>query len=171
MRASLPDILEADLDIVFVGINPGLASSKAGHYYAHKANRFWPMLHQSGLLPLPLGPEDDWKLLRFRIGMTDLVKRVTSGSADLSAVELKKGGTMLRNKIRYYQPRVVCFIGLVSYRSLFGPTCLPGPSETKIHTSRLFAIPSTSARNARYTNEKLLSWFIQLAHFRKEVSP
>lgn len=169
MRPSLPDILEADLDIVFVGINPGINSSKAGHYYSHKANRFWPMLYQSGLLPAPLGPQDDWKLPRFRIGLTDLVKRVTSGSSELSTAELESGGDILRKKVAYYRPRIVCFIGLLSYRSLFGRASSPGPAKHKIHHSHLFSIPSTSARNTRYSNERLLSWFVQLKDCQREL--
>jgi len=169
MSPSLPDILEADLNIVFVGINPGFNSAKVGHYYAHKANRFWPMLYQSTLLPAPLGPHDDWKLPRFRMGFTDLVKRVTAGSSELSTDELENGGEILQKKIAYYRPRIVCFIGLLSYRSLFGQESCPGPTQHKIHNSHLFSIPSTSPRNTLYSNERLLFWFTQLKNYQREL--
>ena len=40
--ATLPDYLEPGLDLVFVGINPGLYSVAQGHYFARKTSRFWP---------------------------------------------------------------------------------------------------------------------------------
>ncbi len=166
--APLPDILEADLDIVFVGINTGTYSAKRGHYYARPQNLFWPMLYQSGLIPFPLKPEDDWKLIRFRIGVTDAVKRVTDRSSDLSAAELKEGGEIVRRKILFYQPKIVCFNGLTSYRALAGSDGGPGPKPDRIGTSRLFAVPSTSRRNAFYSREKVLFWFKELARFRRE---
>ena len=45
----LPDILEHDLKLVFVGYNPSLPASRAGHYYAGGQNYFYRMLHLSGL--------------------------------------------------------------------------------------------------------------------------
>lgn len=169
--APLPDILEADLDVVFVGINTGTYSAMKGHYYARPQNLFWQMLHQSGLIPFPLKPEDDWKLIRFRIGVTDAVKRVTDSSSDLSAAELKEGGEIVRRKILFYQPRIVCFNGLTSYRALSGSDDGPGPKPDRIGTSRIFVVPSTSRRNAFYSREKVLSWFKELNRFRTEPLP
>ena len=37
---TLPDYLQPDLDIVLIGLNPGLNSIKAGHYFAFGRNRF-----------------------------------------------------------------------------------------------------------------------------------
>jgi TDG/mug DNA glycosylase family protein len=164
----LPDILEGDLDIIFVGINTGTYSAKIGHYYARPQNLFWPMLHQSGLLPFPLKPEEDWKLVRFRMGLTDAVKRVTDSSSDLSEAELKEGGEIVRRKIMFYQPRIICFNGLTSYRALFGSHEGPGPKPDRIGTSHIFVVPSTSRRNAFYGREKVLFWFSQLNQFRKQ---
>ena len=44
---SLPDLLQNELDVVFVGINPSLYSVAQGHYFARKTNRFWPALSRS----------------------------------------------------------------------------------------------------------------------------
>lgn len=167
--ASLPDILEDDLDIVFVGINPGVYSAEQGHYYAHPGNLFWPMLYQSGLIPTSLKPEDDWKLTRFRMGLTDTVKRVTESASDLSTADRREGGEILRRKIRFYSPRMVCFNGLTAYSTLFGRCDGPGPKEPLIGTSRLFVIPSTSRRNAHYQKDEILHWFTQLRLFRQKA--
>ncbi len=61
----LPDYLAKDLDIVFVGINPGTYSDKVGHYFARKQNLFWTALYESGLVQEPIKPEDDRRLLQF----------------------------------------------------------------------------------------------------------
>lgn len=169
MISSLPDILEADLDILFVGINPGTYSAKAGHYYAHAANRFWPMLYHGGLLPVLLLPKDDWKLPRFRIGITDLVKRVTDGSHALSSSELKQGGEIVRKKISYYRPKIVCLNGIIVFRTLFGYREDPGLTQNQIDTSRIFSIPSTSPRNAFYSTEQLLHLFKRLNVLRNKI--
>lgn len=167
MNSSLPDILEGDLDIVFVGINPGLYSAKMGHYYAQPANRFWSILFQSGLIPAPLTPEDDWKLPRFRLGLSDVVKRVTASANDLSTAELKEGGEILRRKIGFYQPRVVCFNGLTAYRAVFPGEEGMGLKSHKINQSHVFALPSTSPRNAQYTKDKLTLLLKELLPFQR----
>ena len=46
----LPDYLGEGLDLVFVGINPGIRSEATGHHYAGPGNHFWPLLHESGLV-------------------------------------------------------------------------------------------------------------------------
>ncbi|MFQ5543711.1 MAG: mismatch-specific DNA-glycosylase [Nitrospiria bacterium] len=170
MIPPLPDILEGDLDIVFVGINPGTYSAEMGHYYAQPANRFWSMLHQSCLLPRFLDPLDDWKLPRFRLGLTDLVKRVTSGSSELKLEELKNGGLLLQQKIKFYRPRIVCFNGLLVYRTLFHKNGGPGLKGEKMGSAQIYVIPSTSPRNAQYTNKMLLDWFRNLNQVTNKVT-
>lgn len=169
MNLSLPDILEGDLDIVFVGINPGHYSARVGHYYAQPANRFWPLLYRSNLLPRPLNSLDDWKLPRFRMGLTDLVKRTTSGANELRREELKKGGVFLQRKLKFYRPRMVCFNGLLVYRILFNKDGGPGLQEEKFGSTQVYVIPSTSPRNAQYTNQVLLGWFAKLNLLKNEM--
>lgn len=165
---SLPDILEGDLQIVFVGINPGTASARVGHYYARTTNLFWSMLYESGLIPQPLQPEDDWKLVRLGIGLTDVVKRPSDGSSDLARNEFDEGAVILRNKISTYRPRIVCFNGLTAFRAVFGRNEGPGEKSDRIGESRIFVVPSTSRRNAAYPRETVLFWFKELNRFRRD---
>jgi TDG/mug DNA glycosylase family protein len=44
----VPDILDYDLRVLFVGINGGITSSKRGHHFAGPTNHFWPCLSASG---------------------------------------------------------------------------------------------------------------------------
>lgn len=50
-----------------VGDNPGLASAGSGHHYAHPSNHFWRLLHESGLLPVPLSPSEDTKITSYGV--------------------------------------------------------------------------------------------------------
>src|SRR6201992_319988 len=70
----LPDVLQASLRIVLCGTAVGTASALAGAYYAHKQNKFWTILHETGLTPQLLRPHQYRDLLRHRIGLTDFVK-------------------------------------------------------------------------------------------------
>lgn len=45
----LPDAVGPGLVLLFVGLNPGLETSRSGHAYAHPSNLFWKLLHRSGL--------------------------------------------------------------------------------------------------------------------------
>ena len=116
----LPDILEHDLKLVFVGYNPSLPASRAGHYYAGGQNYFYRMLHLSGLTSRLLSYEEDATLLRYGIGLTDLCKTPSAQVADLPAGMLAEGRDALREKLERYQPQTVCFNGLGVYRAFFG---------------------------------------------------
>ena len=78
-----PDYLASGLDIVFVGINPGLQSARVGHYFATPTNRFWTALNRSGLLTEPLDAGTDDQVLRQGIGFTDVVKRPSNSASKL----------------------------------------------------------------------------------------
>ena len=79
-RSVLPDIVRKDLRLIFVGINPGRHSARAGHHYAGPGKHFWPMLFESGLVREPLTAQDDQRLLpEFGIGLLNIVGRSTPG--------------------------------------------------------------------------------------------
>lgn len=44
----LPDIIDYDLDVLWVGINPGIKSSEKSHHFSGPTNHFWPCLNDSG---------------------------------------------------------------------------------------------------------------------------
>lgn len=155
--APLPDYLSEGLDLVFVGLNPGLYSAKVGHYFAYKQNRFWPALSLSGLIPESIGPEDDARLLEWGIGLTDIVKRPTHGIHEVSTTEFRRGAKVLREKIERYQPRVVCFIGLTGYRICCGNESGPGTHAGRFGGAPVFVVPSTSPRNASYSLERIVA--------------
>jgi TDG/mug DNA glycosylase family protein len=157
LDTTLPDYLRKGLDLVFVGLNPGLYAAQVGHYFAYKQNRFWPALSLSGLIPEPIGPEDDARLLEWGIGLTDIVKRPTRGIHEVSTAEFRRGAKVLRGKIEHYQPRVVCFIGLTGYRICCENESGPGTQAGRFGGASVFVVPSTSPRNASYSLEKIVT--------------
>ena len=98
---TLPDYLAPGLDIVFVGINPGVYSAQVGHYFASPRNRFWPAINRSGLLMEPLGPSTDDQALLQGIGFTDVVKRPSNGAFSIdSLVEWYRRLNRLRDGLK-----------------------------------------------------------------------
>ena len=149
---SLPDYLRPHLRLVFVGFNPGTRSAALGHYYAGRGNLFWPLLYASRLIAEPLTYADDARILEFGIGLTDLVKRSTPSSADLSNAEAYAGVGPLQHKLLTFAPQVVCFNGMGVYAWYSRQkTVALGLQNTLIGQAQVFVVPSTSARNGRFS--------------------
>ena len=166
--SSIPDYLQPGLRVVFVGFNPGTRSAAVGHYYAGRGNLFWPLLYESGLVSEPLTYTDDHRVLAFGIGLTDLVKRSTPSSADLSAAEARAGALVLRDKLLTCAPRVVCFNGKGVYTWYVQRPVALGLQEEHIGHAPVFVVPSTSARNGRVHREEKAAYFHALCHLVME---
>jgi hypothetical protein len=76
----LRDHIRPGVRVLFVGINPGIRTAQIGHHFAGYSNRFWKLLHESGLVPEAIGTEDDWRLPEWGFGITNLVARATAGT-------------------------------------------------------------------------------------------
>src|SRR5687768_2366563 len=75
----LRDRIAPGVRVLFVGINPGVRSSLTGHHFAGFSNRFWKLLYESGLVPDPIGYQDDSRLPQWGYGITNIVARPTPG--------------------------------------------------------------------------------------------
>jgi double-stranded uracil-DNA glycosylase len=167
---TLPDYLREGLDIIFVGLNPGLYSAKVGHYFAMAQNRFWSALSASGLVPHPVGPEDDARLMEWGMGLTDVVKRPTRGIHELSRSEFRRGAKTLREKLLHYKPRIICFVGLTGYRVCCEDRSVLGPQARSLGESQVFVIPSTSPRNAHYSLDDIIRALKDLREYRDRLN-
>src|SRR5690349_6355445 len=160
---SLPDLIPEPggpgLDLLFVGINPGLKSARVGHYYAGPGNLFWKCLYRSGLTPELLRPEEDRRLLRYGIGITDCVKRASRSATELRRAEFREASPRLTELIRRWRPRIVCFNGLTGYRAALDPHAQLGLQPEALCGALVFVVPSTSAANAGFTREERVEWF------------
>jgi mismatch-specific thymine-DNA glycosylase len=166
---TLPDYLRKGMKMILVGSNPGDRSARVGHYYAGRNNQFWPMLYDSGVIPEPLGYEDDRRLLEFGIGLTDLVKRPTRGIEELERQEFSEGRVLLAQKLEDLRPRVIAFNGKLVCEKFMGRPCKLGLQKEKLYGAFVFVLPSTSAQNAGTDMGVKKRYFKKLAALLKDL--
>ena len=118
----LKDRIRPGVRVLLVGINPGVRSALTGHHFAGYSNRFWKLLVDSGLVPVPITYQDDDRLPDWGFGITNLVPRPTRGIDELTASEYAAGRRTLERKIRRYAPRIVALVGVTLARSLLRET-------------------------------------------------
>jgi TDG/mug DNA glycosylase family protein len=155
------DLLAPGLDVVFVGFNPSLPAWRTGHYYANPGNQFYRLLHESGLTPRRLRPEEDADLLRHGIGATDLLAGIPSArAADHPARDYRAAREALRLKLEGYAPRVVCFNGLGVFAHYFGapPLSLGPQPDRRIGVSLVAVTPSSSGLANGRAAERLAAY-------------
>src|SRR3954468_3943994 len=114
----LTDRIRRELQVLFVGINPGVRSAVTGHHFAGFSNRFWKLLREAKLVPEAITYEDDRRLLEWQMGVTNLIARPSPGIDDLRPAEYAGGWKILSRKIRRYRPAVVALVGVTLYRAI-----------------------------------------------------
>lgn len=107
LRERLPDQLQADLRLVFVGTAASQRSADLGHYYAHPGNRFWRTIHQVGITPRRYEPREFPALIDLGIGFTDMCK--TGAGMDHQALAFPIDVPAFREKMLRYRPRTIAF--------------------------------------------------------------
>jgi TDG/mug DNA glycosylase family protein len=161
----LRDRCRPGVQILFVGINPGVRSAAIGHHFAGYSNRFWKLLYESSLIPEPIRAEDDERLCEWGYGVTNLIPRMTPGIDTLEAHEYPAGLRILRRKVRRWKPKVVALVGVSLYRVIFekrGPVKL-GLQQEQFEGARVFVLPNPSGRNANFSYAEMLKAYRKLA--------
>jgi TDG/mug DNA glycosylase family protein len=165
---TLRDRIRPGVRVLFVGINPGVRSALTGHHFAGFSNRFWKLLHESGLVPEPIGFEDDGRLPEWGYGITNIVPRATPGIDTLEKSEFVHGRVRLRRKILRHRPRVVAAVGVTVFRAMFPErrgAILLGLQAERIGDAAVFVLPNPSGRNANYSYQEMLEAFRSLAGY------
>jgi len=169
----LRDRIRPGVRVLFVGINPGIRSALTGHHFAGFSNRFWKLLYDSGLVPEPVGYQDDTRLPEWGYGITNIVPRPTPGIDTLDKSEYAAGRVRLRRKILRYRPAVVAAVGVTVFRAMFperrGAVSL-GIQPDVIGSSAVFVLPNPSGRNANYSYAEMLDAYAALAKCMKRAS-
>jgi TDG/mug DNA glycosylase family protein len=168
----LKDRIGPGVRVLFVGINPGLRSAATGHHFAGYSNRFWKLLHESGLVPERITCEDDSRLPEWGYGITNVVPRPSAGIDELTREDYQVGARRLLRKIRRHRPAVVALVGVTVWRALLGalgegelrkaPAAL-GFQPIGIEGARVCVLPNPSGRNATLTYAEMLAAFRTLA--------
>ena len=183
MSNPLEDVLGSGLQILFCGINPGRVSAAAGYHYANNGNHFWPLLHESQLTDTRLRPTEQKQLLKHRVGLTNLVQRMTPSSSDLTQAEMAQGKTALVEKLMKTGAKILAFNGKCIFDAIVGKPKLKdfaygaqppeisfrigGPSMANVVC---FVMPSTSGRVSKYQKADKLKFFQELRALRDSLS-
>jgi TDG/mug DNA glycosylase family protein len=149
MTATTPDILQDvlrdSLQIVLCGTAVGTASAAAGAYYAHKQNKFWKILYETGLTPELLQPHQYRDLLRHRIGLTDFVKTHSGMDHQIPLTELTQDArARLRASIAKHRPEFLGFTSKTAGQRFLGGKRDYGEQIERIADTRIWILPSTS---------------------------
>lgn len=144
MTDVLRDLLQDQLRIVLCGTAAGTTSAAQRAYYAHKQNKFWTILHETGLTPELLQPHQYRDLLRHRIGLTDLVK----AGAGMDRATLPKltaaDRRRLTDSIVTFRPEFLAFTSKTAGQKFFDGKRDYGEQIERIGDTRIWILPSTS---------------------------
>ena len=157
----LPDIVGPEPLIVFCGLAGAESIKTRDHYYGSRGNNFWAMLHQSGLTPRLLRPEEDVRVVEYDLGLTDLVGWWGPPRVDIDD---------LVEKVATWQPDWLAFtskdVAGKAARALGHRKPGLGPTSWGIDKADVFVLPGTSGANQRRDYDgrvDRLSWWRDLA--------
>jgi TDG/mug DNA glycosylase family protein len=152
----LPDVLAANLRVVFCGVAPGRVSAARRAYYAGPGNKFWPMLHRTGLTPRLFAPREYPDVLALGIGLTDVCKTAFGADHELARDVFDAAGFIA--KMERYRPRAIAFDGKFAAKMALGVKAIPyGRLPDTLHGAAVFVLPSPSGRAVRFWDERY--WF------------
>lgn len=167
----LPDIIDYNLILLFVGFNPGIRSSESGHHYAGKGNHFWRLLFEAGLTPYRFSPEEDRQLLKLRFGSTNIVSRPTKGASEIILQEFKEGRITLKKRIEEFKPKIICYVGIGVFKIFTGKKVVTCgiQEESEVEGTYDYVCSSPSGLN-RISYHQQLDCFVGLKKLLDEVS-
>lgn len=158
-----------NLEILFVGFNPSIMSSETGHHFANPNNRFWKILYESGLTPKKLHPSEDYKVVGFQYGLTNIVARPTKAADEITKEEYAEGKEILKNKIKKYRPKIVCYVGKGVYLQYSGKKKAPwGKQEDCVVEGTIDFVAPSSSGLVRMKMEDTISIYSELKILKEE---
>lgn len=145
----LDDLIAFKLRVVVCGFAAGAASAIERRYYADPRNKFWRAVAEVGLTPRQLSPAEYRELLKFGIGLTDLVKGQAGTDAEVRFEKSHRED--LRALVMEYKPPWLCFNGKTAAKKFLGVSRLDyGIQSERIGCTGIFVAPSTSGAAGRY---------------------
>jgi double-stranded uracil-DNA glycosylase len=135
-------VLETGLRIVFCGTAAGAVAARVGAPYAGPGNRFWWVLHETGLTPRELRPAEFRELRRYGIGLTDVAKFASGSDSSLARSDFDAAA--VRAKVERYTPGILAFVGKRAAREVLGRSADYGRQDLTIGVSDVWVVPSTS---------------------------
>ncbi len=139
------------LKILFIGMNPHPGSDRRGVPFSNN-KMFWYLLHDAGLLPEPRELlKNDIKLKKlylysfknkYQFGLLNIVDRPSRTASEIKKAEALPGRKRLLAAIKKYQPRIVCFIGKITYELFIGSSKVSYGWHSDIFLSKIYVMHS-----------------------------
>lgn len=139
----------SNMRILFVGINPHFGSFRRGVPFSNN-KMFWYLLSRSGVInEREEELRDDGKLKQiylqkftqvYNYGFINIIDRPTRVVTELNKGEEAAGRRRIVSVIRKYHPRIVCFIGRVTYAKFTGSKNFNFGWQQDILTSRVYVM-------------------------------
>jgi TDG/mug DNA glycosylase family protein len=145
---TLSDILEPGLRLVIAGTIAAWDRAALEHYYAGAGNSFWLLLHESGLTPRLLAPDEDHLLPQYGVGLTDLIRTEPSPPGEPPRFDVPA----LHAKVVAAAPEAVAFVSKTaasSYARAAGQRAPRGYGELSwtVAGCPAFVLPGPSGAN------------------------
>ena len=148
MEDVLPDVLAPGLAVVFCGNAAGKVSAARGAPYAGSGNSFWPVLHEVGLTPVLLAPEEFRRLPDFGLGLTDACK--THFGSDAEVGTANHDPERVRLAVRTFAPAHLAFVGKQAARIVLDRPVDYGRQRERLEGAETWVLPSTSGLARRF---------------------
>ncbi len=137
------------MKILFVGINPHYGSFSRGIPFSNN-KMFWYLLNRSGAIEEKEEElKDDRKLRQiylrkftrvYNYGFMNIIDRPTRVVTELKKGEEAQGKKKIAAVIEKYRPRIVCFIGKVTYEKFTGSKGFDFGWQPDILKSRVYVM-------------------------------
>ncbi len=165
---SLADVVDVDMRMLLVGLNPSPYAADTGIPFGRNGNRFWPAALRAEIVRVDRDPVD--ALIHHRVGFSDLVKRTTARADELSSAEYRAGAARLKALVDWLTPTVVVFVGLSGYRSAIDRRAIVGWQANPFGDAATYVMPNPSGINAHTNVEDLAMHFQSVARFASSVA-
>ena len=159
---SLPDTVGPDMRLLVCGLNPSIYAADRGVGFARRTNRFWGAAVAAGIVTRPFDPVH--ALVAHGVGMTDMVKRATVGSRELSVEEYRAGAARVERLVAWLRPRAICFVGLEGWRAVVDRAAVAGWQPGGFGGVAAYVMPSTSGLNAHASRDVLAAHLAAAVH-------
>ncbi len=152
------------LKILFVGVNPHPGSDRRGIPFSNN-KMFWYLLHDAGLIKESrdlLKDDEQLKKLymhsfksKYRFGISNMVSRPSRTANELKRVEAIPGRKNLHAEIKKYKPKVVCFVGKITYSLFIDSNDFTFGWQPDIESSKIYVMHSPNHGYAKIRIKEL----------------
>ena len=167
MRPNWPtgsyDVLSRNLVVAVCGLNPSVAAATTGYNFGAASNRFWRALHLAGFTPERLSAGEGRTLLKFGCGITAAIGRGTRTASELKRSDYRQIATAFEEKMAYYRPHTIAFLGKQAYGGMTGRRELEwGDQASSFAGACVWLLPNPSGLNRAFTLDRLVAHYARL---------